>query len=173
MHLDDDQRHEYDEAMTEAIGTDRDSKVTREMGERVRQMLLDAEQAQRPWASQMLDDDQLAGCVNRAKRWLDSHQERMLVAFNGQIIAKARRKGRKQRNQADGSSTWQRTLFDDFSWSELEEFLQSAIGRAAAEQVNIASARKLLVLKERAPDTYGPQEASERLGTSIDEVLAA
>lgn len=169
--MDEDERAEYEATMREAGGDPSNGgKNAAEAAARLHQLLLDAEQAQRRWASRVLDDDVLEGHVKRLKEWWKK-QAVVLVSYKGSIIGKTTRVGARKRDE-DGREMWQQTLFHSMTWNQVIDWLEMVERQLGGLLVNKAMGRRLLQLRDACPDSIGPADAAERLGVSVEDWLA-
>lgn len=165
-----DEREDYLSLVDEACGDDPRPNTT-EAAPRLRDLLLAAEQAGRPWASLVLDDAQLAGLVTQCRDRLQ-RRERAIVAFDGEMISKpARRSVRARRDTGETFS--QQTLFRDATRQEISEMLEREQRQVRASQVTITLLRKLLELLDAVAGANTPGDAAKKLGVSVEEWLAS
>lgn len=165
------ERAEFDELMYEAGRPDGSPLPSGEIGRRVREALVSADQAGRPWAQWLLDDYTESGCLSAWKQW-NGRQEKTQVYYEGALVRKPAVRA-VQRVKADtGQSYYQQTFWDELSADDLRELVAKANARIKAERVTIAAALRLIA----AIDQTGAatvREAMESLGTTVDEYLAA
>lgn len=138
--------------------------------ELVRTWLVDAEQAGHPWPRAIIDRC-IADGIHRRLVHYGKRVSVAMVAYNGKVVAKATRVGRRRRDPETGRLYFQQTLFEDFSWAELDGWLRMIQGQIEGLRVDVHMAEKLADLKARYPDSYGPAEACEQMGTTIDRYL--
>lgn len=171
-HLAPEERVEYDELLAKA-GLDKfgDALPSGQIGSRMHGLLLDAVQAGRGWASWILADDAEAGHLKRFNAW-NKARKKIKTFFNGQIVPKAAVVGVTKKRD-DGSSYWQQSLWQELTWSEIEQKLDEALNQRRSAAINASTARRLLALREKAPDSIGPGAACLALGIDFDEYLAS
>lgn len=165
------EREEYDVLLAEAGYDDTgERRPSNEIGERMHLLLEDADQAGRGWATAVIRGDAVDGHLMRFKRW-DKARNRQKIFVGGVIVPRAAVVGvRKQRS--DGSEYWQQGLWRELTWEEVEQKVTEARSQVRSGQITVATAQKLLKLRERAPNTIGPFAACVLLGLDFDEYLA-
>lgn len=161
------ERAEYATLVDEVLNGDRtvdDGKV-----QRYRNGLVDAVKAQRAWAEMVLLQAQMDGLRKDLKQ--KSKDEAVaIVAYDGRLVGKTMRAGRRRRDD-QGRVTFQQALLQDFSWNELTEWLDMISAQIGALLVNKHIADRLLTLREKFPETHGPAEACALLGTTVETYL--
>lgn len=164
------EREEYDLLIEEA-GFDEDGteRPSGEIGERMHDLLVDADQAGRVWASYILRDDAEAGHLKRFNSW-NKARKRKMVYFNGQIVPKAAVVG-VRRKRDDGSTYHQQSLWELLTWAEVEQKLDEARSQKRSAAINETTAKRLLALRIKVPNSIGPLAACDALGIDLDEYL--
>lgn len=163
------ERNEWDTLLGDALNGSRtvdDAAVTR-----AESMLADAQQAHQPWASVIVRSLILRG-LRAALNAKSKSESVALVSYNGTHVAKTTRLGTKRRRH-DGSLESQQVLLHEMSWDELGAWLNMIKSQISSLLVNESMAQRLMPLRDRFPDTFGPREACDLLGMTVDEYLAA
>lgn len=163
------ERAEYQTLLAEVLGDSHE--VDADMVGRYRELLIDASNAQRAWADFVLDAAQLDGLRNDLKRKV-KRESIALVDYHGKPVGVATRVGVPKR-ASSGKSRYVQTLFSAVSWDELAEWLDMINGQIQTLLINRHVAQRLIGLREQFPDTLGPGEACGRLGTTVEQFLAA
>lgn len=161
------EREEYRALWSEALNGDR--TVTHEKVLHFHKLLLDAVQAQRPWATIVLNSAVIEG-LRKELKGRSKAEVVALVDYNGESVGKSLRLGRR-RTDADGRSYFQQALIHEFSWDELAEWLNMVERQITSLLVNRHMADRLLSLRIKHPFTYGPAEACQLEGTTIETFL--
>jgi len=174
-HLNSEERAEFDSALHDALAPS--GNVNTRSVERFLHFLRDAEQAHRPWVQPVLKFAQDIGlnAILRAELKSVAIAESVgLFAYDGRLVATPLRRGRR-RAQVRGEvrQEWEQALFEDFSWAEVIDWLQMINTQIGALLINRAVGERILELREMFPDTYGPQEACTRIGTTLADYLAS
>lgn len=164
------ERDEYDAIMAEA-GYDDDGqrRPSGEIGPRMRELLEDALQAGRPWAQYILDDDTEYGHLTRFKRW-DKDRNQQKVFVGDTVVQRAAVVGVKRKLDGD-TREWQQSLWRELTWDEIEQKLKEGVMQQYSGKITATTARRLLSLRERVPESVGPEDACLELGLDFDEYL--
>lgn len=166
-----DERAEFDELML-AAGTDESGQPlpSREIGPRVLDALTNAaENAHREWASAVLDEIFVAGCL---KRWKDWNRPRAVITVAGESYVTTKAAAMSvQKRDASGSAYFQMTLWEDMTPAQLRQLIESSSKRREAEATTIATARRLLALCDKVPGSQNARQAAAELDVDIDEYL--
>ncbi|MPZ66199.1 MAG: hypothetical protein GEU83_12020 [Pseudonocardiaceae bacterium] len=169
--LSSEEREEYDELFY--YGTHyRDGKRRKpaEIGPKLLDLLRDAEQARKPWASWTLEDALTDGLRAKGNQWCNT-KEIVLAHLGGKIVRKAAAYGTRARNPKSGKSEWQRPLWEHMSRDDLIQVIEASTVRSAAEDELRAVARRLLALVDETGSGTVP-EALEAKGVTLAEFLA-
>lgn len=170
MHMSREEKNEYEDLMREACGDPAAGvKVTGHIGKRLHELLLDAEQAGRLWARVVLHEDVIHGHQARAKAWLKK-QSVVNMAWNGKVVGVTTRVGVRKRS-LNGIEFAQK-LFDQMTWEELADHIETITTQTSALLVNKAAADRLMDLRDLCPSSVGPADAASQLGTTVDAWLA-
>lgn len=142
-----------------------------ERNEKYVELLLDAVQAHRKWAREVLDTLCLSGGGSDLKNWR-KRTAQVMVAHDGRLLSKPRVIGIR-RTDAGGHAYSEQTLFDLFTWDEIDTKRKAYLKQIGAYDTNIALLDRLAQLRELAPGASTPAEACRRIGTTLDEWLGA
>lgn len=112
------------------------------------------------------------GGIRRDMNKISKREAVVLVNHNGTGVTKSIRLGVPRRRE-DGTREAQQVLIHEMTWGELANWLAMIQTNISALIVNEAMASRLLELRDQYPDTVGPAEACERMGTTIEGFLAA
>ena len=165
---------EYEKALRDAL--EPSSAVDHLTVERFVRILEDAVQAQRPWAQLVLDCAKRQGLNAILREELVGFtraEDAALFAYQGDVVSISMRHGRRRRDQETSRMFWQQALFEDFSWAELAEWLAMINSQIGAALINQEVGERLMGLRAKFPETYGPADACKRLGVTIAEYLEA
>lgn len=163
---DDDERAEFDLAVEMAWRAGRNSH---ERGAEFLRIVRDAEQAQRRWATEVIDSALRDGMWKRLK---EHHKAiaPLLVAFAARTYSMSRIGG-VARQTASGT-TFEQLAFIDMTREELlakqDEYETTAF--AARRDKYLIS--RLIALLDQEPTALTPSDAATRLGIDIEEYLA-
>lgn len=164
----DDERVEYDLLCDVAWHYSRKSG---ERNARYIELLRDAEQAQRYFAKDCLDDAVHIGAASHLKSWRARQQRgRIPVSYEGKILSARRVIGTTEINE-DGDAAYTQELFDFFTWEQLEAKAQEYVRNIRAYRFDLDVVLRLLELRDLVPEAGTPAEAVEHLGTTIEEFL--
>jgi hypothetical protein len=163
-----DERVEYDILCDEAWSY---STSTRERTERFIEMLRDADQAHRFYATDCLDDALHWGAAAQLNAWKTRQKiGRIAVSYEGKVLNARRIRGTIVRDD-DGNPMHTQCLFDYFTWEQLEAKALEYATNIRAYKVNLDTVSHLLELRDLAPGTNTPDEATKQLGVSVEEFL--
>jgi hypothetical protein len=137
--------------------------------QRLVRLLLDAEQAGRKWATYLMRDALANGLHAHWKSWDDA--EKKLKFFMNGVIVPARAQRGVRRRTITGRVEHQRSFWREMSWAEVEQQIDDAEARIAAEGITKAIGFRLLKLRLEAPDSTGPGDACERTDRDFYEYL--
>lgn len=168
-YLSPEERDEYAQILDDALNGSRQADMP--AIDRMEQMLAQADRAGRAWPTLLYRYWQREGMRNALKAHAKA-QSRALVAHDGRLISKDTRRG-VLRETEDGRQAWQQVLFVDMTWDEFEQYRQRNADDIAALQINEVMAKKIAALYDLVPDSFGPGDACARLGTTLEDVLAA
>lgn len=168
-YLSPEERAEWVEMLDEALSIS--GQADQAAIDAVEEALSQAERAGRTWPS-FGQREWLREGVRVALRDRAKSRDRVLVSHGGALISKSARRG-VTTTREDGSRSWQQTLFSEMTWEQFDDFRNGNLAQIRALTVNETIAAKLDALRILAPDSTGPQDACDRLGTTIDEVLAS
>lgn len=168
------ERDEYDAVIEQAAFDDHGQRrSTGEAGQRLRELIEDADQAGRPWAQWVREDDQEAGHQKRLKAWIKARESIKVYDRSTGTLTRKPAEISVKHASADGSEAYQLTLWRQLDWAQVQEVLRSAQRRISSERINADTARKLLALREQAPESSGPLEACEMLDIDFDSYIAS
>lgn len=159
------ERAEFEELLTEVCDASRDTTGRLNLME---ELIGDAIQAHRPWASEVARSARREGFSREIKRHQD--RQRALVAYDGRVLSVPAVQARRVLDE-DGAVTYQRELIELWTWEELREKRKEAIKAATTYTEKIAHYDRLLMLGDLAPDSSTPAEAAESLGVDLGEWL--
>jgi hypothetical protein len=162
------ERAEYDTLCAEAFwyGTS-----TRERTERYIEMLHGDEQAHRFYAKDCLDDALYRGAAAQLVAWSKSQKTgRIAISHEGQVLSVRRVRGTIVRD-AKGKRVHTQSAFDFWSWEQLEAKILEYVANIRAYRIQLGTLFRLLDLRELAPGTNTPDEATKQLGTSVEKFL--
>lgn len=162
-------RDEYETACSEAWDS---AESTRERSQHFLGVTEGAAQAQRPWASSLLDDFMETGAAAELKRWRKRTQRVVAVAFDGRLLNRPRVVG-VVRLAEDGARVSDQMLYDFLTWEQIEEVRTGHLRQISAYRDNVYIESLLLELRDLAPGTATPDEAARSLGTTVDAWLDA
>jgi hypothetical protein len=166
-HWDEESQAEFNILIQEATAAGRS---TRDRTDRFMKGLLDAEQAHRPWAIEVLGQCARVGAQGLLKREWKSNNS-VLVSHDGRVVSKPRVIGVNVKS-AEGKMFAQQTFFDVMTVQQLHEKRSEYITQIRAYDSNLATIDKLLALCEAgAADT--PELAASNLGTTVETWLEA
>lgn len=160
-------RDEYNAACAEAWASG-DSTGSR--GRRLHEVIADAVQAHRPWALDLLRQFCERGAQAELKAWRKATFPMTAVSHDGRLISKTRVVG-VERHHDDGGRYVTQALFDLMTFAEIEQKVRDYQSQVRAYGDNIDVARRLLKLRDLAPDAATPADAAASLNTTVDAWL--
>lgn len=165
-HWDDASRAEHDIAIETAWAAGRND---RERTERFTKLVLDAEQAQRQWAKDVLVAAQREGLWRRLK---DHHRaiEPLTVSFAGSQHTVPRLGGVARKK--DGAVEYEQMSFLDMTRDELLDKQREYKATAFAARRNKFLVGVLIQLIDSAEDCTTARQAGAQLGVDVDEYVA-
>lgn len=161
------ERAAYDRICAEAWDVD---ESTAERTEAFLSLINDARQAHQFFAGDVLDEALRRGAASLLKSWHKARR-RVPVSFEGEVLSKPRVIGTTVVSD-DGSVIHAQTLFDLWTWEQLEAKAREYAQNIKAFRANLHIVVRLLELRERAPEATNPAQACERLGTTVEQWLA-
>jgi hypothetical protein len=168
-YLSPEERAEYAQAIDDALNGSQQADVA--AIDRLEDYMAQADRAGRQWPGliyRQLIREGLRGVLkSRAKA-----RSRILVDFRGQLVGKDARRGVLVTG-ADGREVWQQKLFDQMTWDEFDQWERRNDEQITALEINRVMAQKIRALQMLVPDSSGPADACARLGTTLEDVLAA
>jgi len=165
-------RAEYESLMQQAWGDNGHTVVTAEAASHMRRLLVEAEQAGRPWASVILDAALASGLQSIGKKWL-KNRSLVPVAYDGSLLGSTTTRVGVTHRDAAGSAINEQRLFQFLTWDQLISKQDRVRAQIRAIGISHTAITKLLLLRERFPDSAGPGEALELAGLSVKDYLAA
>lgn len=162
----DDDKAEWEAALDEALAL----RNSAEQAARLSEIIDDARRSMRTWAEDKLDEAIRLGCAEMVKR-AAGRRRRVLVAHNGRMLNRPAIRGVTAR-RGDGEKVFQRRLFIEMTFAEVEEVISTSTRHIRGEFDNIAVARKVLALADLAPGTETVAEACDALRLDLDVYLA-
>lgn len=149
----------------------RSGMSTGERGGALIALLHDAEQAHVGWASMALDELAEVGAQRLLKQRAKATSS-TLVTFKDAATIRSMRVGiRSQRH--NGAEFYEQKLFEDITWKELAEHIDSLRRQMKGLGITIATDKKLLKLKQQFPSSTGPGDACRRMGVTVEQYLGA
>lgn len=128
-------------------------------------LLLDAVQAQRPWAGAVIDAALIDGLAKRVK----AHQRkrsRLITKRLGQVVTISTRVGTRRNGE------WVQAHLDAMDWEEVDVWASMTVRNIQGLEPAKAVAEKLGRLREAYPASTGPADAAKRAGTTVEAFLA-
>lgn len=159
------ERAEFEALLTEVCDASRDTAGRLNLME---ELIQDAIQAHRPWATEVARSARREGYAREIKRHQD--RQRALVAYDGRVLSMPAVQARKVLD-ADGEVSYQRELIELWTWAELRAKRKEAIRAAKTYTDKVAHYDRLLFLAELAPEAGTPSEAAKALGLNLEEWL--
>lgn len=156
------EREEFEAACIEAWGS---SVRQGERTEAFIDALRDARQAQRFWASDVLEEALRTGASSILKNW--SKRQRIVITFEGEVVSRPRMIGRR-RDDGEGRGYTEQALLDSFTLDELRSKRTEYLAQIKAYRQNIAVIDQLIALCE-ATGCDTPADAARALGVSVDD----
>lgn len=137
--------------------------------ENLGRMIPDAIQAGHHWAQYLSDDAWLDGLGKHWSAW-NREQSRISVNLAGREVRVPGSRGIRQRDER-GKMVHQQLSWTQMSWEEVDEVDDGAAARITADGINRSTAAKVRELRAFAPDSRGPGEAAEKIGTTVEAWL--
>lgn len=171
-YLSPDERPEHDALMLQAGYDPHTGKAypTWQIKENLDQLTRDAVQAGRRSFEYIREDATRDGLLAHWNAW-NRERNSIRARVNNQEVRASGSRGTVQRDD-DGRAVHQRLTWIQMSWEEVLEQGQGAATRIAAEQITRSIVAKLTELRDRVPDSTGPADAAERMGTTVEAWLA-
>lgn len=139
---------------------------TGERAAKLRDLLLDAEQAHRDFARDVLRDAQLAGLAKTIKAHQKAAQRVTLKKATRSSVIGVRR-------TSAGRPAWHQVPLDGVTWDELTAHIERAKTNARALGINARVAEKLLKLRDGHPSADGPGDALAEMGVTLEAYIEA
>lgn len=155
------ERAEFEALLAEVVDASRDTAARLNLMD---ELITDAIQAHRPWASEVARSARREGFAREIKRHQD--RQRALVSYDGRVLSVPAVQARKVVDD-DGAVSYQRELIELWTWEELREKRKEAVHAARTYTDKIAHYDRLLILAELAPGTDTPAAAAEALGIDL------
>jgi hypothetical protein len=168
-YLSPEERREWECGLDDAL--DESGQADLASVDRLEGFIAEADRAGREWPDIIRRQWQREGMRLALKSRLKS-RETVEVAYNGQVVTKPASRGVRVVLE-DGAMVWQQRLFESMTWEELTQAQLLNREQINSLRINDAIAAKLIALQTLAPDSTGPKDACDQLGTTIDAVLAA
>jgi len=159
------ERAEYEVLMARVLA---ESEAMVERVDLMDQLVQDAVQAHRFWASEVEQESRRAGYAARIKRY-EKERHTALVSYQGTLLTKPRVIGTTRR--VEGRAVAVQTLFDAMTWDELAAKRADYLVQIRAYDANVATIDRLLALRDLAPDAMTPEQAATAIGTTVDTWL--
>lgn len=137
--------------------------------QRLLKLLGNAEQADRKWVPHLMRDALTHGLYLHWKSW-DDAGKRIKVMHNDVIVPARAMRGVRRRTKA-GQLVHQRAFWREMSWAEVNQQIDDAESRIAAEGITTSIGLRLLKLRIEAPKSKGPGDACKKTGRDFDEYL--
>lgn len=161
----DELRQMLEEVCTQAKGTG-------ERAELLRKKLLDAEQAHRPMANEVLMQAELVGLAKLVTGHVKSARTVTMTTSGGSKVLKSLVAGIR-RKRSDGSIEFQQTFLAEFTWDEIADALATVEGHLAGNSIRRKLLRRAADLRAQVPEARTVGEALTVVGMSIEDWLAA
>lgn len=172
-YLSPEEREEYDALLVEAgFEPDGARRPSKEIGSRMQRLLEDALRAGRSWAGWVLADDAEAGHLSRWKRWDKSRNKVRMITPGGDIVPRSAVVGVRRRREDGITPYYQQALWRELTWAEVEQKLDEAKAQRKSVDITAATAHRLLALRDRVPESTGPEAACVLLGVDMEAYLA-
>ena len=159
------ERAEYDELLAEVVAA---TTRTDERLDLMDRKIIDAVQAHRPWASEVLLAARRSGFSKEIRNY--QNQQRVPVAYDGRVLSVPAVQARRVVDES-GAVAYQRGLIDYWTWEELKAKRAEAVQAATTYTEKIAHYDRLLMLGELAPGSATPAEAAAALGVDLADWL--
>ena len=153
------------DAMLDLVSDGR--KPTRTRAEELHSLLLDAEQAHRPWVRQILLDATLAGLGSIIKRHMKA---KCMVSTRKRTTTTVI--GIQRKNNA-GDLEWQQVPMAEATFHELRQYRLMLTANAATLRKNTRLIDRLIELETHAPSASTVGEAIAQLETTVETVIRA
>lgn len=160
-----DERDEYEALLGEIVAETTD---TRERLDLFEHKLLDAIQAQRPWAGEVERACRRFGMGKEVSRY--EARNRALVSHDGRVLSLPAVQARKV-TTTEGEVTYQRELIEVWTWQQIEDKRAEALKAARTYNDKVAHYDRLLALRVLAPESASPSDAAKTAGVDLDEFL--
>ncbi|AYF29268.1 hypothetical protein CSH63_17710 [Micromonospora tulbaghiae] len=160
------ERHEYEALLAEIVAATRDSGERLDLFEH---RLVDAVQAQRPWASEVDRMCRRFGLAKEVSRF--QARNRALVAYDGEVLSLPAVQARKVAKPG-GEVGYQRELIEVWSWEELTAKRDEALAARRTYDGKVAHYDRLLALRALAPSAATPAEAARMAGVDLGDWLS-
>jgi hypothetical protein len=161
------ERGEWSKLLSDALNGSR--RVDAAAIDRAELAVREAERKRLPWVGLVLRAILREGLRKRLSR-LSKSEAVVLMANNGSPVATTTRIGVRRRRSGGVSEPTLEAL-SVVTWEQVEAWLTMIESQVAAALVNRAKAAKLLTLHKRFPDSIGPGDACEQLGTTVEAFL--
>lgn len=142
--------------------------TTGKRAEKLLAILLDAEQAQRPWATAQLRAATLAGLGGQIKRHMKA---RCLVSVKRRKAPSSTVIGVPR--FVNDRVQWHQVTMADATLDELVSYREMLRTNAAGIRANLRNVDRVIDMVEKVPGASTAGQAAASLGTTIEEVLAA
>lgn len=167
MRFDPDERVELDALITEAFGN---GGTTAEKGARFERLLFDAEQAQRMWASRVLDECRRQGLIAYGRREFQ-RLNTVPVSYNGKVLSMPLAMSRRQRTET-GEVVQELRLIEFWTWDEVIAKARDIGKVIEGYSATLEGLMRLLALRELFPESTGPAQACLLAGTTIEVIVS-
>jgi hypothetical protein len=137
--------------------------------QRLVRLLADAEQAGRAWVPHLRRDATAHGLYLHWKSWDDADKQ-LKVMHNGVIVPARSQRGVRRRTKT-GELIHQRAFWREMTWAEVNQQIDDAESRIAAEGVTKSIGLRLLKLRLDCPKSKGPGDACKKTGRDFNEYL--
>jgi hypothetical protein len=160
------ERDEFDALLARVISS---STNTTDRLDLMEQLMGDAIQAQRYWASDVDRAARRYGYASEIKKYQD--RNRVLVASGtDRVLSLPRIQGTIARNE-EGDAYHQRELIELWTWEQILEKRAEAIRARRLHADKVAHYDRLLALRDQCPDSTSPADAARQLGINLDSWL--
>lgn len=161
------ERDEYEDLIAEVVNTTTNTSDRLDLFE---DKLIDAMQAQRPWAIDVARACRRYGLAKEITRF--EGRSRTLVSHDGKLMSQPRVQARRVVS-ASGEQTYQRELIEVWTWEQLAAKRAEVLQAQDSYSAKLGHYDRLLALRDKAPDTASPAEAAAALGLDLDEWLGS
>lgn len=120
-----------------------------------------------------LQEEALRRLVLDEQKRIAKEESVVTIEHAGRPVRKSTRVGARKRGPETGVEHFEQLTFADMAWPEVfawEELIKSQIDGLRANRTMVA---RLKQLQARVPDSTGPGDAAQRLGTTVAEWLAS